>query len=338
MRIAIDAMGGDYAPAVNVEGAIETITDTEGIDIILVGDESSIQKELDGKKYLTNRILIRHASQVVGMDESPSVAIRKKRDSSINRAIELVKNGEADGFVSAGNSGVVMATALLQLGTSKGVDRPAIATIMPSLKSPFVLIDAGANLRCKPENLLQFAVMGSAYCRVIFERSEPRVALLSIGEEDTKGNELTKEAFKLLKKIDINFIGNVDGKDIFTGIADVIVCDGFTGNIVLKTSEGLADAIVKILKREIAEQSVGRIGYLLMKNALIGFKKKTDYDEYGGAPLLGLNGTCIISHGRSTAKAIKNALRVASDFSEKRVYEAIASDIEKCMVNNVDKK
>jgi glycerol-3-phosphate acyltransferase PlsX len=338
MRIAIDAMGGDYAPAVNVEGAIETVTDTEGIDIILVGDESSIQRELDGKKYLTNRIVIKHASQVVGMDESPSVAIRKKRDSSINRAIELVRNGEADGFVSAGHSGVVMATALLQLGTSKGVDRPAIATIMPSLKAPFVLIDAGVNLRCKPENLLQFALMGSAYCRAIFERSEPRVALLSIGEEDTKGNELTKEAFKLLKKIDINFTGNVDGKDIFTGIADVIVCDGFTGNIVLKTSEGLADAIVKILKKEMAEQSVGRIGYLLMKNALIGFKKKTDYDEYGGAPLLGINGTCIISHGRSTAKAIKNALRVAADFSEKRVYEAISSDIEKCMVNNVDKK
>ena len=184
MRIAIDAMGGDYAPAVNVQGAIETVTDTEGIDIILVGDESSIQRELDGKKYLTNRIVIKHASQVVGMDESPSVAIRKKRDSSINRAIELVKNGEADGFVSAGHSGVVMATALLQLGTSKGVDRPAIATIMPSLKSPFVLIDAGVNLRCKPENLLQFALMGSAYCRVIFERSEPRVGLLSIGEED----------------------------------------------------------------------------------------------------------------------------------------------------------
>jgi glycerol-3-phosphate acyltransferase PlsX len=338
MRIAIDAMGGDYAPAVNVEGAIETVTDTEGIDIILVGDESSIQRELNGKKYLTNRIVIKHASQVVGMNESPSVAIRKKKDSSIKRAIELVKNGEADGFVSAGHSGVVMATALLQLGTSKGVDRPAIATIMPSLKAPFVLIDAGVNLRCKPENLLQFALMGSAYCRIIFERSEPRVALLSIGEEDTKGNELTKEAFKLLKKIDINFTGNIDGKDIFTGIADVVVCDGFTGNIVLKTSEGLADAIVKILKKEMAEQSVGRIGYLLMKNALIGFKKKTDYDEYGGAPLLGINGTCIISHGRSTAKAIKNALMVAADFSEKRVYEAIASDIEKCMVNNVDKK
>jgi glycerol-3-phosphate acyltransferase PlsX len=332
MRIALDAMGGDYAPAVNIEGAIETVNDIEGIDIILVGDESSIKRELDSKKYLPNRISIKHASQVVGMDESPAVAIRKKRDSSINRAIELVKNGEADGFVSAGHSGVVMATALLLLRTSPGVDRPAIATIMPTLKAPFVLIDAGANLHCKPENLLQFGLMGSAYCRAIFERPEPKVALLSIGEEDTKGNELTKDAFKLLKKADINFTGNIDGKDIFTGIADVVVCDGFTGNVVLKTSEGLADAIVKILKREIAEQSVGRIGYLLMKSALISFKKKTDYDEYGGAPLLGINGTCIISHGRSTAKAIKNALRVAADFSEKKVHEVIASEIEKGMV------
>lgn len=338
MRIALDAMGGDYAPAVTIEGAIETINDVEGIDIFLVGDESSIQRELDGKKYPPNRIFIKHASQIVGMDESPSLAIRKKKDSSINRAMELVKNGEADAFVSAGHSGVIMATALLQLGTSRGVDRPAIAAIMPSLKTPFILIDAGVNIHCKPVNLLQFALMGSAYCKAIFRREEPRVSLLSIGEEDTKGNELTKEAFKLLKKVEINFSGNIDGKDLFTGISDVIVCDGFTGNIVLKTSEGLADAIVKILKREIAEQSVGRIGYLLMKKALIGFKKKTDYDEYGGAPLLGINGTCIISHGRSTAKAIKNALRVAADFASKKVYEVIASDIERYTVDNIVKK
>ena len=338
MKIALDAMGGDYAPAVTIEGAIETVDDFEGIDIILVGDENSIRRELDSKRYLPNRISIKHASQVVGMDESPAVAIRKKRDSSISKAIELVKNGEADAMVSAGHSGAVMATSLLFLRASPGVDRPAIATLMPTLKAPFVLIDAGANLHCKPENLFQFGLMGSAYCSAILGRTEPKVALLSIGEEDTKGNDLTKESFKLLKKAGINFIGNVDGKDIFTGIADVVVCDGFTGNVVLKTSEGLADAIVKILKREIAEQSVGRLGYLLMKSALISFKKKTDYDEYGGAPLLGINGTCIISHGRSTAKAIKNALRVAADFSEKRVYKVIASEIEKSMVEKVDKK
>ena len=338
MKIALDAMGGDYAPAVTIEGAIETVDDFQDIDITLVGDETSIRRELDSKRYLPNRISIKHASQIVGMDESPAVAIRKKRDSSISKAIELVKNGEADAMVSAGHSGVVMATALLFLRASPGVDRPAIATIMPTLKAPFVLIDAGANLQCKPENLFQFGLMGSAYCSTIFGRTDPKIALLSIGEEDTKGNELTKESFKLLKKADINFIGNVDGKDIFTGIADVVVCDGFTGNVVLKTSEGLADAIVKILKREIAEQSVGRLGYLLMKSALISFKKKTDYDEYGGAPLLGINGTCIISHGRSTSKAIKNALRVAADFSGKRVHKVIAFEIEKSMVEKVDKK
>ena len=328
MRIALDAMGGDYAPAVNIEGAIETVNDFEDIDVILVGDESILTRELEGKRYSSQRITITHASQIVRMDEPATVAIRKKKDSSIRRGIELVKSGDADAFVSAGHSGVVMATALLVLRSSDTVDRPAIATIMPTLKAPFVLIDAGANLCCKPQNLLEFALMGSTYCRVILGRTEPRVALISTGEEDTKGNELIKEAFKLLKEANINFIGNVDGKDIFTGEADVIVCDGFTGNVILKTSEGLADAMIKMLRREIANLTAGRIGYLLLKPALKNFKKKTDYDEYGGAPLLGINGTCIISHGRSTAKAIRNALRVASDFAEKRVYENISSAIE----------
>lgn len=329
MRIALDAMGGDYGPAVNIEGAIETVNDFDDIDIILVGDESSILRELDSKRYPPNRISIKHASQIVGMDESPAVAIRKKKDSSIRRGVELVKNDGADAFVSAGHSGVVMATALILLGTSNFVDRPAIATIMPGLKLPFVLIDAGANLHCKPKNLFQFALMGSIYCRAILGRPDPRVALISTGEEDTKGNELTKEAFKLLKEADINFIGNIDGKDIFTGNADVIVCDGFTGNVVLKTSEGLAEVLMKMLKREVVNLTAGRIGYLLIKPALRNFKKKTDYDEYGGAPLLGINGTCIISHGRSTAKAIKNAIRVASDLAENKVYEIISSAIEK---------
>jgi glycerol-3-phosphate acyltransferase PlsX len=329
MKIALDAMGGDYAPAVNIEGAIETVNDFDNIDIILVGDEVKLSRELNNKKFPPNRLSIKHTSQVVGMDESPTVAVRKKKDSSIRKGIDLVKTGEANAFVSAGHSGVVMATALLVLGTSDVVDRPAIATIMPTLRSPLVLIDAGANLHCKPQNLLQFALMGNTYCRMILGRQDPRVALISTGEEDTKGNELTKETFKLLKESDINFIGNVDGKDIFTGDIDVIVCDGFTGNVILKTSEGLADALMKMLKREIANLTAGRIGYLLMKPALRNFKKKTDYDEYGGAPLLGINGTCIISHGRSTAKAIRNAVKVASDFAEKKVYEIISSAIEK---------
>lgn len=328
MRVALDAMGGDYAPSVTVEGAVETVDEHEDIDVILIGDEAVIRKELGNKRYKANRVSLRHASQVVEMHDSPTSAMRKKKDSSIRIGIDLVKSGEADAFVSAGHSGVVMATSLLVLGTSREVDRPAIATIMPTLKDTFVLLDAGANVDCKPENLLQFALMGNTYCKLVLGKPEPKVALLSIGEEDTKGNELTKIAFKLIKGTQLNFIGNIEGKDIFTGKADVVVCDGFIGNIALKISEGLAETILKMLKREIISVSTGRIGYLMMKPAIRNFKKKTDYDEYGGAPLLGINGTCIISHGRSTSKAIKNALRVAADYAAKKVYEAISTDIE----------
>lgn len=332
MIIALDAMGGDYAPAVTIEGAVEIVKERSDIDVILIGDESTIKKELENKTYPVDRISLKHASQVVNMDESPVIAVRKKKDSSIRRGIELIKKGEADGFVSAGHSGAVMATALLILGTSKYVDRPAIAATMPTLKNPFLLIDAGANTYCKPENLLQFALMGNIYCKLIFNRQQPRIALISTGEEDTKGNELTKEAFKLLRESNLNFVGNVDGKDIFTGEYDVIVCDGFTGNIILKTSEGLADALIKMLKREVAKLTAGRIGYLLIKPALKNFKKKTDYDEYGGAPLLGINGTCIISHGRSTSKAIRNAIKVAAEFAEKKLSDKITSEIENDMI------
>jgi glycerol-3-phosphate acyltransferase PlsX len=327
MRVALDAMGGDFAPAVTIEGAVETVNESTDIEIVLVGDEPAIAKELSGKKYPPTRLQIRHASQIVGMDEPTLVAVRKKKDSSIRRAVELVKNQEADAVVSAGHSGVAMAMALLMFGASEGVDRPAIATIMPTLKGPFVLVDAGANVDCDAKNLLQFALMGDAYCRTMFGNPEPKIALLSIGEEDTKGNMLTKEAFKLLKDSPVRFIGNIEGKDIFTGAADVVVCDGFIGNIVLKTSEGLAEVIMKMLKREIADVATGRVGYLLMKPALRNFKKKTDYAEYGGAPLLGINGTCIISHGRSSAKAIKNAIKVAAEFSRKRGYEVITEEI-----------
>ncbi len=326
MIIALDAMGGDFAPAVTVEGAVESVNENEDIEIILVGDEPSVKKELSGKRYPHNKLQIKHASQVIEMHEPTSVAIRKK-DSSIRRAVELVKNKEADAVVSAGHSGVAMAAALLGLRTSEGVDRPAIATIMPTLKGSFVLIDAGANVDCNPENLFQFALMGDAYCKAMFGIDEPKIALLSIGEEDTKGNVLTKEAFKLLKDTPIGFIGNMEGKDIFSGRADVVVCDGFIGNIVLKTSEGLAETIVKMLRREIADATAGRIGYMFMKPALRNFKKKTDYAEYGGAPLLGINGTSIISHGRSSSKAIRNAIKVANEFSRKKVYELIAENI-----------
>jgi glycerol-3-phosphate acyltransferase PlsX len=330
MRVALDAMGGDFAPSATVKGALDAVSENEDIEVILVGDESAIKAELRGKSHPHSKIRILHASEVISMDESPSFALRRKKDSSIRKAVMLVKSGEADAVVSAGHSGGAMALAFFLLGPAKGVDRPAIAAVMPSYRKPFVLIDAGANVDCNPGNLLQFALMGSSYARHILDRTDPKVALLSIGEEATKGNELTKEAFKLLGKAEgINFTGNMEGKDIFMGNADVVVCDGFTGNVFLKTSEGLAEVVMKMLKREIKNILTGRFGYLLIKPALMEFKRKTDYDEYGGAPLLGINGTCIISHGRSTPKAVKNAIKVASEFSRKRVFEIISKGLSR---------
>lgn len=328
MRIALDAMGGDYAPATTVEGALEAVSEGEDLSVILVGNELELQEELKKKNYPPSSISIRGASQIVEMDESPLVALRQKKDSSIRVAMELVKSGEADAIVSAGNSGAVMATALFVLGKLSGVDRPAIAATMPTLRGLFVLIDAGANVDCKPLHLLQFAIMGEAYARNIFNIEDPRVALLGIGEEDAKGNELTREAFKLLKESGLNFIGNIEGKDIFTGDAEVVVCDGFVGNIALKISEGLAETMTKMLKREISDRSGGRFGYLLLKDALKSFKKKTDYAEYGGAPLLGISKPCIISHGRSTTKAIKNAIKLADEFCMKAIIDVIAREFD----------
>jgi glycerol-3-phosphate acyltransferase PlsX len=332
MKIALDAMGGDFAPDVTIAGAIEAATEYDDIEIILVGDRQLLSESLKDKRYPADKISIFHASEVIEMHESPSAALRKKKDSSIRKSIELVKNKEAEAAVSAGNSGVVMATSLFP-----NVDRPAIATVMPSLTGFFVLIDAGANVDCKPENLLQFAHMGNAYYKTIFNVSSPRVAILSIGEEDTKGNELTREAFKFLKNADMNFIGNIEGKDIFSGHADVIVCDGFIGNIVLKVSEGLAETIMKMLKREIADVTTGKLGYLMIKPAIKNFKKRTEYSEYGGAPLLGINGISIISHGRSSARAVKNALRVAAEMSRRKVHEIIADKLNNIKHSN-DKK
>lgn len=328
MKIALDAMGGDHAPQVTVEGAIETLKEHPDIEIILVGDSEKIKTELQSlKRFPEDRLSIKHASEIISMDESPSYALRRKKDSSIRRAVELHAQGDADAVVSAGHSGVAMATALFILGKAPGVDRPAIAASLPTLKKPFVLIDAGANVDCKPSNILEFAYMGSAYYRSVFSVNEPRVALLSIGEEDTKGNELTKEAFRLLRTSGLNFKGNIEGKDIFIGDADVIVCDGFIGNVVLKLSEGLAEVIMKMLRREISDISTGKIAYLLMKPALRRFKKKTDYAEYGGAPLLGINGTCIISHGRSSAKAIKNAILVAANLAKANLHKIISMEL-----------
>lgn len=327
MKIALDAMGGNHAPEATVLGALESLKEVPGVHVTLVGNEKSIKDELAGKKYPDSRLEIIHATEVVGMDEAPSAAIRRKKDSSVRKAVELVRDGEAQAVVSAGNSGATMGTALLLLGKAPGVDRPAIATIMPTYKKPFVLLDAGANVDCSPENLFQFAFMGNAYSKLVLHRTRPRVALMSIGEETTKGNEVSKEAFKLLENAGLNFIGNVEGKEMFMGKADVMVCDGFTGNTVLKSCEGLADAMMRMLKKEINNLWAGKLGYMILKPAIDAFRRKTDYAESGGAPLLGLNGTCIIGHGHSSPKAIMNAIRVASEFSGKEGNRVISDDL-----------
>lgn len=329
MKIALDAMGGDFAPEMPVTGAIEAVTEYD-VEVILVGDKEKVSESLKNKRYPNEKISIVHASEVVHMDESPVSAIRKKLDSSIRKTVELVKKKEADACVSAGHSGVMMATSFFLLGKLPNVDRPAIATVMPSLNGFFVLLDVGANVDCKPKNLLQFSFMGNAYFSAIFGEPAPKIALLSIGEEDAKGNEQTKEAFKLLKKTNLNFIGNVEGKDIFASAADVVVCDGFVGNVVLKASEGMAETMMKMLKREIAAISTGKIGYLMIKPALRQFKKRLDYSEYGGAPLLGINGISIVCHGRSTARALKNAIRVAIEMSRQKVHQKIADSLMNC--------
>ncbi len=326
MNIAVDAMGGDRAPGVVVQGAVEAAREWD-IPIILVGDTELITQEL--RRYPTEGlpIMVKHASEAVGMNESPSVALRKKKDSSIEVAIDLVKRGEAAGFVSAGNTGACMATAMFRLGMLSGVDRPAIATLLPTLKGVTLLLDVGATVDCKPRHLFQFAVMGEVYARYILGKKEPTVALLSIGEEDQKGNEVTKETFRLLRNSSINFFGNVEGKEVFQGKADVIVCDGFMGNVALKIAESVSMMISRLLRDELNKSWRTKAGALLVAPAFAGFKKTMDYSEYGGAPLLGVRAPCIIAHGSSTAKAIRNAIRVAKDAVNRKVSEHIVEEM-----------
>lgn len=318
MRIALDAMGGDNAPQVNVAGAIEAAR-AYGVEIILVGDSFALRRELLSHSISNLKITIEPASQIISMDDSPIIALRQKKDSSITRAIYLVKEGKADAIISAGNTGAMMAASKVILGTLKGVDRPAIAAIFPTLNEPCVILDVGANVDCKPHHLSQFAVMGSIYARYILGKEKPRLGLLSIGEEAAKGNELTREAYKILSKSSLNFTGNVEGRDIFKGEVDVIVCDGFIGNIVLKASESMAELFDVVLKEELGSKPCYRIGAKLCEKALKNFVRKIDYAEHGGAPLLGIDGVSIISHGRSSARAIKNAIRVAKESVEKKV-------------------
>ncbi len=325
LKIAVDAMGGDYAPEVNILGALEAVAEQE-IEVILVGNEEKLKESLPAKKNLKGKISILHTDDQILMEESVSSAIRRK-NTSMRKAVALVREGKAQAVLSAGNSGAMMALSFLLIGKLPNVERPAIATVMPCLKGHFILLDAGANVDCKSEHLVQFAYMGEAYHKALFNSTSPRIALLSIGEEDTKGNEATKEAFKILQKSNLNFIGNIEGKDIFFGSADVVVCDGFVGNIVLKVGEGLAEALMKMLKREITELITGKLGYMMIKPAVKSFRKKVDYSEYGGALLLGINGTSIICHGRSSAKAIKNAIKVASEMAKKEIYKRISESL-----------
>ncbi len=325
LKIAVDAMGGDYAPEVNILGALEAVSEQE-IEVILVGNEEKIKEALPEKRRLRGKISILHTDDQILMEESVSSAIRRK-NTSMRKAVELVRAGKAQAVLSAGNSGAMMVLSFLLIGKLPNVERPAIATVMPCLKGHFILLDAGANVDCKSEHLVQFAYMGEAYHKALFNSTSPRIALLSIGEEDTKGNEATKEAFKILQKSNLNFTGNIEGKDIFFGSADVVVCDGFVGNIVLKVGEGLAEALMKMLKREITELITGKLGYMMIKPAVKSFRKKIDYSEYGGALLLGINGTSIICHGRSSAKAIKNAIKVASEMAKKEIYKRISESL-----------
>jgi glycerol-3-phosphate acyltransferase PlsX len=328
VTIAVDAMGGDQAPKAEVEGAVRAAK-ALGVQVILVGREELLKKELaqhDGHRDLP--IAIVHANEYVTMQDSAARAVRTKRDSSIRVASRLVREGMAQGLVSAGNTGAAMATAKMVQGVLPGVDRPALASIFPTIKrTPAVMVDVGANVDCTPQMLMQFAVMGEIYARAILHTQNPRVGLLSIGEEEHKGNDLTRTATPLLKSLPMNFIGNVEGRDLYTGRADVIVCDGFTGNVALKVSEGLIEVIKQMLQESLAATFKRRIGYMLSRNAFTDFKKRVDYSEYGGAPLLGVKGVCIICHGRSNANAIKNGIRVAAEFASARINQRIEAEL-----------
>lgn len=322
--IALDAMGSDRAPKPEIEGAIQAARHS-GTRVILVGPEDRLQAELRRYRWTSGLpIEIAHASEVITMDDKAVQAVRSKRDSTLRVGTRLVRDGVAAGFVTAGNTGAAMATAKMVLGALPGVDRPALAAVFPTaLGTGAMLLDVGANVDCKPHNLEQFAVMGEIYFRSIFGTRRPSVGLLSIGEEETKGNELTREAFQLLKQLPLNFVGNVEGRDLYNGEVDVIVSDGFVGNVALKTSEGVANLVRAALKDALKATITRQVGYLLSRSAFSDFKKRLDHTEYGGAPLLGVKGVCIITHGSSNANAIKNAIRVASEFAESDVNEKI---------------
>lgn len=327
MRIVVDAMGGDYAPQEPVAGAVLAVKKFSDIHIVLVGFRDLLENELAKYEYPKDRISIVPTTEVIEMNEAPATAIRKKKDSSITVGASLVKSNEAEAFVSSGNTGACMAAGLLKIGRIKGINRPAIATVMPNTKDLTVVLDSGANVDVGPEELTQFAMMGHIFAEKVFRKAHPRIGLLSIGEEEHKGNKLTHNTYTKLQTSNLNFIGNVEGHDIFKNTVDVVVCDGFVGNIVLKTTEGIASTIFKLLKEEIKASKLTKIGALLIKPALKRLKKRLDYSEYGGAPLLGLQGIVIISHGSSNAWAIYNAVRIARESILHNLIENIKENV-----------
>jgi len=325
--IAVDAMGGDNAPAAPVEGAVLAAHDLS-LNVILVGQEELIAKELIHYGKHHERISIVHAPEFVTMEEAPTVVLRKKKDASVMTAFRLVKDKKAHGVVSAGNSGATMTSAVMILGKIKGVDRPAIAGNLPNAHGVTVVIDIGANVNCKPQQLVQFGIMGDVYARYMHNIDRPRVGLLSIGEEDSKGNSLVKTVHEMLRTSQLNFLGNVEGRDVFNGDVDVVICDGFVGNVLLKVSEGLGSVVFSMIEEEMAKDPSTQSGFLLIRNVFSKVRRRIDYEEVGGAPLLGINGVGIISHGASNAKAIKNAIRVASEQTLNRVEQFLGEGIQ----------
>ena len=321
-RIAVDGMGGDRAPGTIVDGAVQAAR-TQSVEIILVGPQDRLSLELKRYKSPPSNLRIHHASEVIEMAESPAVSVRRKPDSSICQMVELAKQGQADAIVSAGNTGAVVCAATLGLGLLGGIERPGIAVIIPSLRGPVLIIDVGANIDPKPQHLFQYGIMGSLYMRQVVGVKEPSVGLLNVGEEESKGTEFVRQVFKLLEDSRMNFVGNMEGRDIFTGKCHVIVADGFVGNVALKVSEGIAFALAELLKRELKRTVRSWLGAALLMPAFQRIRRQMDYAQYGGAPLLGVNGACFICHGRSTAKAIQNAIASADAFVKNQVNQAI---------------
>ncbi|MGE0641943.1 MAG: phosphate acyltransferase PlsX [Thermoanaerobaculia bacterium] len=326
MRIAVDAMGGDFAPRAAVLGAHAAAME-DGVSILLVGERTRLERELSRLANSRGRIEIVHAEERIEMDEPPTV-VRKKRNSSLVVCAELVREGRAAAMVSAGNTGAAMVAAKLFLGAIPGVDRPALAAVFPNPHGRTVVLDVGANVGTRPEQLRQFAVMGHFYAQEVVGTTSPRIGLLSIGEEEAKGTDVTREVFRTLKSTGLNFIGNVEGRDVFNGEADVVVCDGFVGNVLLKSAESMAELIVSMMREELSRTSRTKLGGWLAKPAFLAFKRRTDYAEYGAVPLLGVAGGCFIGHGRSNAKAIRNAIQRAVEFAEADLHLKIRDKVE----------